>query len=82
MKKKIPRFVSDEEAERFVEIADLSEYDLSGFMPAHFEFAPKDARVNFRVPAPLLDAVKAQAAARGIPYQRFIREALERAITS
>ncbi|MBC7284486.1 BrnA antitoxin family protein [Hoeflea sp.] len=80
MKKKIPSFASDEEAERFVETADLTEYDLSQFRPAKFEFARKDARVNMRVPAPLLDAVKARAAARGIPYQRFIREALESAV--
>ncbi len=31
MKKKIPTFESDEEAERFVEEADLTEYDLSQF---------------------------------------------------
>jgi predicted DNA binding CopG/RHH family protein len=80
MKKKIPRFASDEEAERFIEAADLTEYDLSQFKPARFEFARKDARVNMRVPAPLLAAVKARAFARGIPYQRFIREALEAAV--
>ena len=80
MKKKIPNFASDEEAERFVETADLTEYDMGQFKPARFEFARKDARVNMRVPAPLLDAVKARAAARGIPYQRFIREALESAV--
>lgn len=80
MKKKIPSFASDEEAERFVETADLAEYDLSQFKPARFEFSRKDTRVNMRVPAPLLDAVKARAAARGMPYQRFIREALEAAV--
>ena len=30
MKKTIPTFQSDEEAEKFVDTADLSEYDLSG----------------------------------------------------
>jgi predicted DNA binding CopG/RHH family protein len=80
MKKTLPRHSSDAEAERFVETADLAQYDLSGFRPVHFEFAKKDARVNFRVPAPLLEAVKARASARGIPYQRFIREALELAV--
>jgi hypothetical protein len=30
-KKQIPVFKSDKEAERFVETADLSEFDLSGF---------------------------------------------------
>jgi predicted DNA binding CopG/RHH family protein/uncharacterized DUF497 family protein len=80
MKQKIPIFDSDEEAERFVETADLTEYDLSQFKPVRFEFARKDARVNMRLPEPLLAAVKARAKARGIPYQRFIREALEQAV--
>jgi predicted DNA binding CopG/RHH family protein len=81
MKKKIPAFRSDEEAERFVESADLSDYDLSGATPVRFEFEPKAARVNMRLPESLLQAVKARAKARGgIPYQRFIREALEDAV--
>lgn len=80
MKKKIPTFKSDEEAEKFVATADLSEYDLSGGRPVRFEFARKAARINMRVPEALLDAVKKKAAARGIPYQRFIRETLERAV--
>jgi predicted DNA binding CopG/RHH family protein len=71
---------SDEEAERFVGTADLTEYDLSGFKPAHFEFEPKSAQVNLRMPESLLKAVKARAKKRGIPYQRFIRETLERAL--
>lgn len=81
MKKKIPTFSSDADAERFVETADLSEYDLSRFQPVRFEFERKSARINMRLPEKLLDAVKAKAAARGMPYQRFIRETLERAIT-
>jgi predicted DNA binding CopG/RHH family protein len=78
--KQFPRFNSDEEAERFVETADLSEYDFSGFKRAQFEFERKDARVNMRLPGSLLDALKERARQRGIPYQRFIREALERAL--
>lgn len=80
MKKKIPTFETDEAAERFVETADLSEYDLSGAKPVRFEFEKKAARVNMRLPEALLAAVKERARARGIPYQRFIREALEEAI--
>ena len=80
MKKKIPIFESDEEAERFVERADLTEYDLSQFKPVQFKFEKKAARVNMRLPDALLEAVKARAKARGIPYQRFIREVLEQAI--
>lgn len=79
--KKLPVLRTDEEAERFIDTADLSEYDLSGFKPMRFEFERKAARVNMRLPSALLDAVKERAEARGIPYQRFIREALENAIT-
>ncbi len=82
MKKKIPTFRTDREAERFIDTADLSDYDLSGARPVRFEFEKKDARVNMRLPRPLLDALKERAKQRGIPYQRFIREALERAVTA
>ena len=34
-----------------------------------------------RLPEQLLEAVKKRAKLRGIPYQRFIRETLEKAIT-
>ncbi len=82
MKKKIPTFKTDREAERFIDTADLSDYDLSGARPVRFEFEKKDARVNMRLPQPLLDALKERAKQRGIPYQRLIREALERAVTA
>ena len=82
MKKKIPTFRSDEEAEGFVETADLSEYDLSGARPVRFEFEKKAARINMRLPASLLEAVKEKARERGIPYQRFIRETLEQVVTN
>ncbi len=75
-----PRLKTDEDAERFVEHADLTRYDLSQFQPAHFEFEKKTARINMRLPEPLLRAVKARAEARGIPYQRLIREAIERVL--
>lgn len=81
MKKKFPKFRNDAEAEEFVATADLSEYDFSDFQPVRFEFERKDAKINMRLPESLLEAVKASAAARGMPYQRFIREALERAVT-
>jgi predicted DNA binding CopG/RHH family protein len=80
MKKKIPTFKTDEEAERFVDTADLTEYDLSGLKPVQYEFEKKSAQLNMRLPRPLLEAVKARSSARGIPYTRFIREAVERAL--
>lgn len=75
-----PPLKTDEEAERFVDRADLTRFDLSQFRPVHFEFEKKTARVNMRLPEPLLQAVKAKAQTRGIPYQRLIREAIERAL--
>ena len=79
MKKKVPRLKTDRQAEAFL-AQDLSGLDFSQFKPAGFEFEKKDEQINMRVPKPLLAAVKARARARGIPYTRFIRETLERAI--
>lgn len=78
--KPFPKFSTDEEAEEFVATADLSEYDFSDMKPMRFEFANKDARVNMRLPADLLQAVKASAARQGVPYQRFIRQVLEKVL--
>jgi predicted DNA binding CopG/RHH family protein len=80
MKRQLPEFKTDEEAERFVAEADLTDYDLSGMRLVRFEFQPKTERVNMRLPKALLDAVKAAAAKAGIPYQRFIRQVLEAAV--
>ncbi len=80
MKKKIPTFKNDAEAEVFVATADLSDYDLSGAQFVRFEMKPKDKSVNLRLPEALLRAVRIEADRAGIPYQRFIRLALERAI--
>ncbi|MCW5695918.1 MAG: hypothetical protein KIS96_04175 [Bauldia sp.] len=80
--KALPRIKTDGEAEAFTAEADLSEYDLSGFVSPRFEFQAKSEQVNMRMPKGLLDAVKAAAERRGVPYQRFIRETLERAVAS
>jgi len=80
MKKQLPKLRSDKEAEEFVAKSDLTDYDLSGLQVVRFEFQPKSERVNMRLPRPLLDAVKATAAKAGVPYQRFIRQALENAV--
>ena len=80
MKRKVPRLTTDEEAEAFLD-QDLSDLDFSQFKPVRFEFEKRAARVNMRLPETLLRAVKERAEARGIPYQRFIREALEHAVS-
>ena len=75
----VPKMTTDEEAEAFLD-EGLSDLDYTAFKPLTWESEPKTARVNMRLPQPLIDAVKARAAERGIPYQRLIREAIERAV--
>ncbi len=78
--KKLPALKSDRAAERFVDQADLTQYDLSGGEFVRFEMKPKDKSVNLRLPGQLLDAVRLRAKRAGVPYQRFIRMALEQAV--
>ena len=80
MKKDWPALRTDEEAERFVAEADLTEYDFSTMVPVSFELRRKDRSVSLRLPEALLDVVKRAAARQGIPYQRFMRQAIERAV--
>lgn len=81
MKKRIPAFKSDRAAAAFVDSADLSQYDLSGARLVRFEIKRKNKSINLRLPEELYDAVRTRAARAGLPYQRFIRLALEQAIT-
>ncbi len=78
--RKLPVLKSDEAAEAFVADADLTQYDLSAMVPVRFEFLPKTERVNMRLPENLLNSVKDRAKREGVPYQRYIRLALERAV--
>jgi predicted DNA binding CopG/RHH family protein len=81
MKKKFPVLKTDEEAEAFLE-QDLSDYLHAGnFKPMRFEYQPKEKSINLRISEDLLKAVQANAKRQGIPYQRYIRQALERAIS-
>ena len=79
--KPIPSFQSDEEMDAWFDSADLSEYDLvTGFKPFSSEFHLKDARVNMRLPHHLLTQLKMAAEREGIPYQRLMRDLLERGL--
>ena len=80
MTKKLPVLTTDAEAEAFVDTADLSEYDLSEMVSMRFELKRKDKSVNLRLPEQLLEAVRKRAELAGIPYQRFIRMAIEQAL--
>lgn len=75
-----PILKTDEDAERFVAAADLTEYDFAQMVPVQFELRRKDKAVSLRLSDALLEAVKRQAARQGIPYQRFMRQAIEQAV--
>ena len=78
--KTVPTLTTDAEAEAFL-AQDLSSLDFTQFRTVSWETSPKSARVNMRLPEALMQALKERAARRGIPYQRLIREALERELT-
>jgi predicted DNA binding CopG/RHH family protein len=82
LKKKIPAFKNDRTAAAFVDKADLSQYDLSGAQMVRFEMKRKDKSINLRLSKELYDAVRQRATRAGLPYQRFIRLALENAIAA
>ena len=80
MKRRLPKFKSDKDLEKFLE-KDISKYlDADNLSPATFEFAPKPKVVNLRISEALLAAVKKVSKRRGMPYQRYIREALEQSL--
>ena len=80
--KPLPHFETDEEAQQFVDEADLSDYDLSGFKPMDsFAFAQKkDARLETRISQGELDSLKAEAEKRGIPHSRLARVFIEQGL--
>jgi predicted DNA binding CopG/RHH family protein len=80
--KKLPILKTDKQAEAFIADSDLAGFDLSALKPVRYEFSPKEARINMRLPGQLLNAVKSAAKRRGVPYQRFIRQALEQALNT
>ncbi len=74
--KRVPEFKTDAAAEAFLE-QDLSGLDFKRFKPMRFEIEPKAAALNMRLPGALLEAVKAKAKAKGVPYARYVRMLLE-----
>ena len=75
--KPFPIFKTDQEAEDFVDNADLTEYDWSDMKPMKFEIRRKDKAISLRLPESLLNVIQAKAQKEGIPYQRLIRKAIE-----
>lgn len=72
-----PSLASDAAAEEFVETADLAAFDWSAAEPVHYEFEKKSAALNMRLPQSLLDALRTKAAARGVPFTRYVRMLIE-----
>lgn len=81
-KRKWPSLPTDDAAEQFVAEADLTEYDWSAAEPVRYEFEDKSARVTMRMPVSQLESIKAEAARRGVKYQRLMRELMERGMRS
>ena len=80
MSKKSPALKSDKEAENFL-AQDLSDYiSAENLAPYPFEYRPTQKSVNLRISEELLSAVRAAAQRHGIPYQRYICQALETAL--
>ena len=77
MSKKFPDLKSDEEADAWLQGADLAECDLTGMKKVRFELARKDASISLRLPAALLATLKANAARANMPTQRLIRMMIE-----
>jgi len=81
MKKKVPHFKTDEEAEAFLD-QDLTDYLHAGnFKAMHFEIRPKEKSINLRISEDLLAVVRENAKREGVPYQRYIRHLIERGVT-
>lgn len=78
--KPFPRLDTEDDVAAFVETADLSDYDMSGFRRTSMEALMKEVQVNVRLPEPLYQAVKAEAARQKVPYSRYVRSVLEQAV--
>ena len=77
MPKPFPDLQTDEDAERWLAAANLADYDLSAMKKVRFELTPKDSSISLRLPAALLEALRARAAQAKMPTQRLIRVLIE-----
>ena len=77
MSKKFPDLKSDDEADRWLQRADLTDCDLTEMRKVRFELARKDASISLRLPAALLATLRAEAAKANMPTQRLIRMLIE-----
>ena len=71
MKEPLPLLASDEAAERFVDEADLSDYDLSGGRKMRFVFAD-ETTTPVTPPRADLEAAIRQAEAEGLALDAYL----------
>ena len=70
--KQMPHFATDEEAERFVDEADLSEYDLSGFKPVKFVRRGTTDRYTIEIESKLLFRIDEKAQELGVSIDDYL----------
>ena len=73
--KAIPKFASEAEERRFWETHDTTDYvDWSkGRLGAFVNLKPSTETISLRLPAPLLNDLKALANKRDVPYQSLLK---------
>lgn len=74
--KKMPSLKTDTDVENFM-TEDLSQYDLSDFIPVSFEFEQETTSIN--IPLHLFNALKIKAMAERIPCSQYIKLVLKQA---
>lgn len=76
--KKMPGLKTDTDVDNFMQ-EDLSQYDLSGFIPVSFEFEQETTSID--IPQHLFNALKIKAMSKGISDTQYINLILEQAVT-
>ena len=77
-----PTLPTDDAAVKFVDEADLSEFDWSQAVPVTMEFRKKNGQLNVRLPEDELMKVRAAADREGMPLSRFVRLMISRGMQS
>jgi predicted DNA binding CopG/RHH family protein len=80
MKKRLPKLKNDKDVRKLL-ARDLTEYlNADNLAALTFEFAPKSKVVNLRMSEGLYQAVQEASQRQGVPYQKYIRQALEESL--
>jgi predicted DNA binding CopG/RHH family protein len=77
--KKISKKIQKDEDPLDQDLSDLIEFGK--WQRVRFELQPKNKTITLRISEELLEAVKKQAAKKGIDYQKYIRLTLEQLVS-